>query len=266
MQNQVIVALVDGMRPDGIAACGHPFFEKLKKESTCCLTAQTITRPITLPAHISLFTGVDQHRHTNLDNDWHPYPEKYDGILETAHAAGKKTALIITWEPLRNLGRPGSADRMDFVRGDVPGKTVEELLEFERNWTKRELDVIRSQEYDFIFYYFEMADVIGHKKGWMSPEYIRALNCAGECLEMIFDILAPNQQMIVLADHGGNGTVHKDPEDPAVMTIPIYCCGSAFEKGKETDKWHILDIAPTVAQLLETEIPAHYQGKSLLEK
>lgn len=266
MKKQVILALVDGMRPDGVAACGHPFFERLKAESTYCLSAQTITRPITLPAHISLFTGVDQHHHTNLDNDWHPYPQRYDGILETVHDAGKKTAMIITWEPLRNLGRPGSADRIDFLRGDTPDRDVPALLEFERNWTKKALDVIRSQEYDFIFFYFEMADVVGHRVSWMSPEYLQALHCAGECLEMIFDALSPDQRMIVLADHGGNVKSHSDPQDPAVMTIPIYCHGSEFPKGKAAEGWHILDVAPTVAQLLETKIPEHYQGTSLLEK
>lgn len=266
MKKQVILVVVDGMRPDGTVACGHPFFEKLKMVSSYCMSAHTITRPITLPAHISLFTGVDHHHHTNLDNDWHPYPQPYDGILETVHDSGKKTAMIISWEPLRFLGRPECVDRMDLIRGDVRGRSVEDLLAFEKDWTQRAVEIIQSGEYDFLFFYYEMADVIGHETCWMSPAYLQALNRAGECLEMIYDALLPEQQMIILADHGGNGTKHKDPNDPHVMNIPIYCTGSMFPKGHEAQGWHILDVAPTVAQILETEIPEHYQGTSLFQK
>ena len=155
MKDQVIVALVDGMRPDGAFACGHPFFERLTRESLHCLDAQTITRPVTLPTHVSLFTGVDQHHHTVLDNIWHPYPEKYPGILETTHGAGKKTAMLITWDNLRLIGAPGSVDRFEYVRGDVPGRTVEEFMAFEESWTQRALEIIRSEEYDFLFFYFD---------------------------------------------------------------------------------------------------------------
>ncbi|MGI6403986.1 MAG: alkaline phosphatase family protein [Oscillospiraceae bacterium] len=264
MKHKVVMALVDGMRPDGIVACGHPFFEQLKQESTYCLTAQTITRPITLPAHISLFTGVDQLHHENYDNDWHPYPKPYPGILETVHDAGGKTAMLITWEPLQFLGRRDSIDRLDFLRGDVEYSSYEDAFRFEYDWAERAVKIIRSNEYDFVFFYFEMADVIGHLEGWMSDPYLKALHCAGDCLAMLFEALQPDQQMIVLSDHGGFEKKHNDPENPYVMTIPIYCYGSMFQKNCEQDGWHILDIAPTVSKILQVEVQPHYQGKPLL--
>lgn len=264
MKNKVIVALVDGMRPDGIVACGHPFFERLKQECTYCLTAQTITRPITLPAHISLFTGVDQLHHENYDNDWHPYPKPYASILEMVHDAGGKTAMLITWEPLRFLGRSDSIDRLDFMRGDVKDRSYDDALRFERDWAERSAEIIRSDTYDFIFFYFEMADVIGHIDGWMSDSYLKALHCAGDCLETLFGSLQPDQQMIVLADHGGFEKNHNDPNNPLVMTIPIYCYGSMFKKNCEKKGWRILDIAPTVSKILQVEQQPHYQGEALL--
>ena len=264
MKDQVIVALVDGMRPDGAFACGHPFFERLTRESFHCLDAQTITRPVTLPAHVSLFTGVDQYHHTVLDNIWHPYPEKYPGILESVHGAGMKTAMMITWDNLRFIGGPGSVDRFEYVRGDVPGRTEEAFMAFEQSWTRRALEIIRSEEYDFLFFYFEMADVVGHWTGWMGDQYLRALHCAGGCLERIFEALSPRQQLIVLSDHGGSGTGHSDPNSAADMTIPIWCAGSRFPKGVSARGWSILDIAPTVSDLLDIPAQAHYQGTSCL--
>lgn len=264
MKNKVIIALVDGMRPDGMWVSGHPFFERMKKESTCCFDAQTITRPITLPAHISLFTGVDHLHHENTDNDWHPYPVDYKGILESCHDAGLKTAMMVTWPPLMHLGKLESIDKMDYIRFDTPDKTFEDRKDFERMYAERTADAVRSDEYDFMFYYFEMADVVGHEEGWMSPHYIEALYCAGECLQTVYEALQPDQNFILMADHGGEGLKHNRPESVATMTIPVFMHGPAFEAGREAHGWNILDIAPTVHRLLGIDIPDTYQGRSVL--
>ena len=52
MSEKVILVLVDGMRPDGMMGCGNPFAEKLIKESTYSLKAQTVMPSVTLPCHM----------------------------------------------------------------------------------------------------------------------------------------------------------------------------------------------------------------------
>ena len=42
MSEKVILVLVDGMRPDGMLACGHPFVKTLLENSTYSLDAQTV--------------------------------------------------------------------------------------------------------------------------------------------------------------------------------------------------------------------------------
>ena len=51
------------------------------------------------------------------------------------------------------------------------------------------------------------------------------------------------------------------PED---MTIPIILEGKPFEKGKIIENANIIDIAPTVAKLLDTEPNDTWEGKSLI--
>ena len=68
MSEKVILILVDGMRPDGMMGCGNPFAEKLIKESTYSLTAQTVMPSVTLPCHMSLFHSVDPTRHGIVTN------------------------------------------------------------------------------------------------------------------------------------------------------------------------------------------------------
>ena len=63
MSEKVILILVDGMRPDGLLACGHPFVTTLLSQSAYALDAQTVMPSVTLPCHMSLVHSVDPQRH-----------------------------------------------------------------------------------------------------------------------------------------------------------------------------------------------------------
>ena len=65
MSEKVILVLVDGMRPDGMLGCGHPFSAELVSRSSHALDAQTVMPSVTLPCHMSLFHAVDPARHHN---------------------------------------------------------------------------------------------------------------------------------------------------------------------------------------------------------
>lgn len=264
MDNKVLLIVVDGMRPDGAAQCGHPFFERLKGLSSHCLQAQTITRPITLPAHVSLFTGVSHETHGVYDNVWHSYPCELPGILETAHEAGKRTAAFVSWSPLCDICKPGLVDQLYYERGDIPGRPLQEAFAFERSFARKAVKALHDFAPDFMFFYYEMADVVGHSYGFMSKEYLQALYCAGECLETLYAQLPDGYQIIILADHGGHGTKHNDPTNWEDMTIPIYCIGQSFAPGKVLKQANLLDVAPTVNKLLGVPAPLHYQGTALI--
>ncbi len=69
MENKVLLILVDGMRSDSLAACGHPYIPRLQRECTSTLQARSMMPSVTLPCHMSLFHSVPPARHgvtTNL--------------------------------------------------------------------------------------------------------------------------------------------------------------------------------------------------------
>ena len=68
MAEKVILILADGMRPDAMMTCGHPFVQKMKEMSTYSLSAQTVFPSVTLPCHVSLFHSVDPTRHGTTTN------------------------------------------------------------------------------------------------------------------------------------------------------------------------------------------------------
>ena len=69
--------------------------------------------------------------------------------------------------------------------------------------------------------------------------------------------------VIVTADHGGHDRTHGTdlPED---MTIPMFYMGRKFQAGKRFSGGSILDIAPTIADLMGIYPAAEWEGTSVL--
>ena len=106
MSEKVILVLVDGMRPDGLLQCGHPFVSELIANSTHALDAQTVFPSVTLPCHMSLMHSVDPQRHGILTNTYVPQVRPIVGLMDQLHLFGKKCAFFNSWETLRDLSRP----------------------------------------------------------------------------------------------------------------------------------------------------------------
>ena len=69
--------------------------------------------------------------------------------------------------------------------------------------------------------------------------------------------------IIVTADHGGHDRMH-GTEMEEDMTIPMFYRGPAFEKGKQLENISLLDIAPTIADLLGAMPSPEWEGRSLV--
>ena len=50
---KVILISIDGMRADGVEACGNPFVDEMKRLGSYTLTVQTVLPSVTLPCHMS---------------------------------------------------------------------------------------------------------------------------------------------------------------------------------------------------------------------
>ena len=80
--NKIVLMLVDGMRPDGMMECGHPFPAKLLEKSSYSLNAQTVKPSVTLPCHMSLFHSVDPDRHGIVTNTYVPQVRPIAGMFD----------------------------------------------------------------------------------------------------------------------------------------------------------------------------------------
>ena len=253
---KIILFVVDGMRPDALKNIENA--QKIIANSTYTMSAQTVFPSVTLPCHMSLFHSVEPQRHGTTTNIFMPQVRPIDGLFEVLKHAGKRCAIFYNWEDLRDVSEPNSLTHAAFYAGRQLG-----YLETGEMLTRELLDYVSTFNSDFTFLYLGYTDWAGHKFGWMSDEYLSAMQSSWNNIEKIMDTLGDEYAYIIVSDHGGHDRTHGS-EMPEDMTIPVIMNGSVFEKGKVIENVSILDIAPTVARLLGTEPDEEWEGKSLV--
>ncbi|MFD2114163.1 alkaline phosphatase family protein [Paenibacillus yanchengensis] len=258
MGQKVVMVLIDGMRADSLAVSGHPFIEQMKQTGSYTLDGQTVMPSVTLPCHMSLFHSVPPERHGIVENVYTAQVRPIPGLYEQLAAQRKVSGHFHNWSELRDLARPGSVAHNCFISGDW------HTFEYSnQELTKQAITYIQEHSPDFVFLYLGKVDMDGHRFGWMSDEYIQSVYDSWELVEQVANILPEEYNLIVTSDHGGHDRGHgmNIPED---MTIPFLLRGKNIATGEISEKVSILDIAPTIVDLMD--VPAHgeWEGKSLL--
>lgn len=259
MKKKVILISIDGMRPDGLKKCGSEYLDKLLKTSSYTFNARTVFPTITLPCHLSMFHSVPPERHGTPNNSYVTPVRPIDGLFEVLKGAGKKCAMYYGWEPLRDIARPGSLISAEYVNA-YSFEHTDGIL------TDRALAYIKIGHPDFVFLYMvETDEKGGHDAGWMSDTYLDYIKCAINNVKRVIDTVGDEYQVIVTADHGGHDRCHGTdlPED---YTIPMIFHGDSFEENTELSGVSILDIAPTIAAIMNAPIPREWEGKVLVNE
>jgi predicted AlkP superfamily pyrophosphatase or phosphodiesterase len=255
---RVIVISIDGGRPDGILQAVTPTMTRLWKQGASSFRAQTTFPSTTIPAHTSMLTGLSPDRHGVRHNTWSPgHPTvAAETIFSLAKLHGLKTAMLVSKEKLGFLARPGSLDHFQAIPHLAPDVVHQAMM------------YLRAEKPHLLLIHFTDADLIGHLHGWMSPEYLTALQTIDEAVEGLLRMLeetglARETLLIITSDHGGHDFTHgtKLSED---MTIPWIAFGPGVREGYEIpDQVVIHDTAATVLSFLGIPVPAHWEGRPL---
>lgn len=266
MDKKVLLILVDGMRPDSINQCGHPFLEDLRTENISTLEASAVMPSVTLPCHMSLFHSVDAERHGIMTNTWTPQVRPIKGLCEVLSEAGRRTAFFYNWDEIRDLARPGSIS-YGLLRSMYSYKDTDRYL------SRACAVYLGEEEPDFTFLYLGQTDEVGHRYGWMSKEYLDAVAVASACIQDIWEHNKDKYTVIITADHGGHQRTHgSDMSEDMRIPLIIYSpekdrmeIMKAFFQQRTMEKTpSLIDIAPTIAALLEVEPDLEWEGRNLL--
>lgn len=254
---KVILISIDGMRPDGLKTCGNSYVEELIKMSSYTFNAITVFPSMTLPCHLSMFQSVPPQRHGTISNDYVVPVRPVSGLFEEIASNHKTCAMYYGWEHLREIGRPGSLVASEYI----------ESYSFEHTdaiLTDRALNYIDAAKPDFVFLYMvETDEKGGHDTGWMSETYLEYISHAIDNVRRVIEKVGDEYTVVVVADHGGHERSHGTdlPED---MIIPAFFIGEDFTPCKELSGVSILDIAPTIADVMGITASRDWEGQSVL--
>jgi len=118
-----------------------------------------------------------------------------------------------------------------------------------------------------VFLYSVHTDHAGHKYGWMSPEYIAAIEEAdikiGEFLDQLKkEGLYESSHIMFLSDHGGIGTKGHGGVSTTEMEVPWSITGPGIKTGGELiEPNNTVNTASVIADLFGCEIPLAWTGE-----
>ena len=254
----VLLVSVDGLRPDALGAT--EYFEMLKAMGAYTLSAQTINPSMTLPAHMSMFHSVTPTTHGVTSNTYAPSGSLGNGITETLSEAGLTAAMFYDWRELQDLSQASAVEK-NYVKPDTYYEASVKTL------CDMAIDHIQNSPTDFTFLYFGHTDCVGEGFGFTSSTYMAAVRHVFENLFNVLEALPDDYTVIITADHGGggyNGNNAHGSTSPVDMFIPMIIIGDGFDAGASLDgDISILDVAPTIADLLGVDAESYWAGHSL---
>ena len=256
MKNKVLLISIDGMRPDGLLNCNHPFVKEFENKCAFTYKGSSVNPSITLPCHFSMTHSVHPQRHGIISNIYAPQVRPIKGLFEKIKENGLTTAFFYGWEPLRDIALPGSLNYGCYVNYNNCD-FVDNIL------TNMCIDTLKENKPDFAFLYLVDTDETGHHYGWMTQQYLQKIYNAFDNVKKLYDLFKDDYHIIIMSDHGGHDRTHGTllKED---MTIPFFFYGKEFKKQEIQTEVSLIDIAPTIVKLLGIEPDCEWEGHSII--
>jgi predicted AlkP superfamily pyrophosphatase or phosphodiesterase len=264
MPSKLLFIMLDGCRPDGLLQADTPRLDSVWQSGAYTWRARSVMPCVTLPAHTSIFRGVSPEKHgVKADNIYVSSASTYPSIIEVAKMGNLRTAMFYSWEQLRDISNPGSLDTSYYVSAHYGEDNDTHIAQ------TAAAHLVEKQP-DFCFLYLGDIDINGHLFGWMSPEYISAVEANDRAVGMVLDTLERHNlreryTILIQADHGGHETDH-GADTPEDMTIPWMLNGRHIKQAHEIQQSvSLLDTSATIAHALGLEIPTVWEGKPVHE-
>ncbi len=256
-----VVLLVDGLQPDAVRPEVAPSLAALQADYTHAHFAVTVRPSATVPALLSLTTGVGPATHQLVEpglaavrrfGSLRPLPKELAARqLPTVVVAG---AIKAAESPVARVLASFAGIRR-FVTTAGPARRVAAAA----------LGRLRFVPDGLVLVYVNDCDRAGHAHGWMSRQYLEAVREADAAVAVLRGCAA-DSLFIVLADHGGGGVAPTDHDAPHPVNdrIPLVLAGPRVRRRHVIRQpVSILDVPPTLLWWLGLDIPPEYEGRAL---
>lgn len=283
----VIVISVDTLRADRLPVYGYagvetPAIDALRRDSVLFENAYAHV-PLTLPSHVSLLTGLLPQEHGVRNNIGYPFDgAKHPTIATLLKSRGYVSGAAVSSYVLRSA--TGISSGFDFYEDAVGGREGVAISQLQRSgaattaiaqeWIAQEKD----QPFFFMLHLFEPHSPYEPPEPFRS-RYANAYDGEVASVDAVvgsfIDFLKKNEIydraiIIFLSDHGEGLGDHGEDEHgiflyreaihvPLMIKLP----DARLAPGSVTAPVQLIDVVPTVAQLVGLEMPK-LQGTSLL--
>src|SRR5262249_21066710 len=131
---------------------------------------------------------------------------------------------------------------------------------------RRAAEYFADKKPDVMFVHFSDPDEVGHARGWMSPDYLRAVRKSDRCLgELVGAIdatgLGAARLSMAPADQGGHDRKHSGGHNEVDRDIPWLARGPGVAPGTSLDEPILtIDTAATALAALRLPAPRDIEG------
>ena len=254
MSDRALLVSIDGVAPRFVTPVVMPNLIALARAGASCFTARTVLPSLTLPAHLSMLAGVAPSTHGVPTNTPAAISGTQSTVLAVARRSGLQTSAVHTWQPLDSIFEKDATDRRVVIGDGYDPADDDQVV--------AEGIAAMGAGAELCFTYVGGPDLVGHDHGWGSDQYLDALADADRRLGRLL-AAAGDRHIVVTTDHGGTGRDHAaggptDIETFVVARSPRLHAGSAWASAS------ILDVAPTLADLLGLPPDPAWEGRSLV--
>ncbi|MBO5927728.1 MAG: 2,3-bisphosphoglycerate-independent phosphoglycerate mutase, partial [Clostridia bacterium] len=133
--------------------------------------------------------------------------------------------------------------------------------------TDKVLEELQDCEYDVVILNYANCDMVGHTGDFDAA--VKAVNAVDTCVKKVVDkILEIGGSAIITADHGNADKMCEENGEPftahTTNLVPLIVVGKEFKGKTLSSGGKLCDIAPTLLDMMNLEIPKEMSGKSLI--
>lgn len=254
-----LIITIDGLRPDALEKADTPNLDSLIKKGSYTPIAKTDVEAKTLPSHTSLVTGLTSKNHGMSDNVYTQElgHTEFDTIFTIAKKSGLGTAAFVGKKKLSYINVPGTIDRYEST--DMSKDSVRQI-------TQSYSSYLKEHRPGLTLIHFPYPDLAGHRKGWMSPEYMYSIALVDKAVGTIVESLKEagifeSTFIVITSDHGGEGNTHGRFVANSI-NIPWLALGKNVKANYIIkEQVYIYDTAPTVLRALGINPPKGLDGR-----